>query len=155
VLADQDNATELLTVLTPVPESAIVSGEFVALLATATLPVALPEADGVKVAVKVVVCPGVRISPVATPLAVKPAPEMVTPETVTLEFPALVNVTLWLLLLDKFTLPKLKEAELALSRSVAALTVSVAELLVALPALLVTVTVNLALVFEAVSAGVV
>ena len=73
----------------------------------------------------------------------------------TLEVPALVSVTFWLLLLETFTLPKFKAVELALRTSVAALTVSVAELLVALPALLVTVTLNCALLSEVVSAGVV
>ena len=137
------------------PERLIVSGEFVALLATVTLPVALPAAEGSNVAVKVAVCPGVRMSPVDTPLALKPAPAMLTFETVTLEFPALVKVTVLLLLVETFTLPKLKAEELALRSSVPELTVRVAELLVALPALLVTMTVIFALLFVEVSAGVV
>ena len=113
-----------------------------ALLATATLPVVLPAVAGVNVAVKVAVCPGVMMSPVETPLALKPAPEMMTPEIVTFEFPPLVNVTVWLLLLDRFTLPKLKVEALELRTSVAVFTVSVAELLAALPALFVTATEN-------------
>jgi hypothetical protein len=133
----------------------MVSGEFEALLATATLPVMLPAAEGLNVAVKVVVCPGLKMSPVETPLALKPAPEMLTLEIVTFEVPALVSVTFWLPLLDTFTLPKCKAVELALRTSVAALTVSVDELLVALPALLLTVTVNCALLSVVVSAGVV
>ena len=60
-----------------------------------------------------------------------------------------------MLLLDTFTLPKFKLVELELSVRVDALTVSVAALLVALPTLLVTTTVNFALLFEVVSAGVV
>jgi hypothetical protein len=68
------------------------SGEFDALLATEILPVTAPVADGVKVAVKVVVCPGVTITPEA-PDALKPAPETVTLEIVTFEFPAFVSVT--------------------------------------------------------------
>ena len=75
------------------PESEIVSGEFVALLATETLPVILPAPDGAKVAVKVAACPGVRIVPEEIPDALKPAPETVTLEIVTLEFPAFVSVT--------------------------------------------------------------
>ena len=83
VVADHDgcagksrtNATEFTT-LTPVPESEMVSGEFEALLATATLPVTLPAAEGLNVAVKVAVCPGLKMSPVETPLALKPAPEI-------------------------------------------------------------------------------
>jgi hypothetical protein len=118
------------------------SGEFVALLATETLPVTLPAPDGAKVAVKLAVCPGARISPEETPEALKPAPATVTLEIVTLEFPAFVSVTLRALLLDTFTLPKLKEDALELRRSVEVLTVSIAALLVALPAVLVTATVN-------------
>jgi hypothetical protein len=76
-----------------VPESATESGELVALLATETLPVALPAEDGEKVAVSVATCPGVRISPEETPLALKPAPETVTLEIVMLAFPAFVSVT--------------------------------------------------------------
>ena len=132
----------------------MVPGEFEALLATATLPVMLPAAEGLNVAVKVVVCPGLKMSPVETPLALKPAPEMLTLKIVTFEVPALVSVTLWLLL-DTFTLPKFKAVELALRTSVAALTVSVDELLVALPALLLKATVNCALLSEVVSAEVV
>jgi hypothetical protein len=139
----------------PVPESKMESGEFVALLATETLPVALPAEAGAKVAVKVAVCPGVRISPDGTPVALKPAPETVTFEIVILELPAFVSVTDLVLLLETFTLPKLKEDELELSTSDEVLTVSVAALLVALPALLLTATLNCALLSVAVSAGVV
>ncbi len=137
------------------PDNATESGEFVALLATDTLPVALPAADGENVAVSVAVCPGVRISPEETPEALKPAPETETLEIVMLEFPALVSVTFCVPLLDTLTLPKLSEDELELSRSEAALTVSVAALLAALPALLLTATVNFALLSAVVSAGVV
>jgi hypothetical protein len=131
------------------------SGELEALLATEALPVMLPAAEGLKVAVKVAVCPGFKMSPVGTPLALKPAPLTVTLEIVTLEFPALVNVTFWLLLLDTLTLPKFKADELEFKASVAALTVSVAGLLVVFPALLDTVTENRALLSAVVSAGVV
>ena len=75
----------------------------------------------------------------------KPAPETVTFETVTLELPAFVSVTDCLLLFDMFTLPKLNEDALELRRSEDALTVSIAALLVALPALLLTAQVNFAL----------
>ena len=118
------------------------------------MPVTLPAAAGAKVAVKVAVCPGGRITP-EPPVALKPAPETVTFEIATLEFPAFVSVTVWVLLLDTFTLPKLKEDELELRRSDEALTVSVAALLVELPAALLTAAVNCALLSAAVSARVV
>jgi len=85
----------------------------------------------------------------------KPEPEMLTPEIVTFEFPPLVNVTVWLLLLDRFTFPKPKLDALELRTSVATFTVSVAELLVALPALFVKDAENCALLSVVVSAGVV
>jgi hypothetical protein len=138
-----------------VPESEIESGEFVALLAAETLPVTLPDPDGANIAVKAAVCPGAMISPEGTPAALKPAPETLTFEIVTVEFPALVKVTVFVLLLDTVTLPKLSEEELQLRRCVAALTVSVAALLVALPPALLTATVNWALLSAVVSAGVV
>jgi hypothetical protein len=155
VLGDQVRDTEWLTAATPVPDSVMASGELVALLATDTLPVALPAADGVNVAVKIAVCPGVRISPDETPEALKPAPEIVTFEIVIVEFPAFVSVTFCVPLLDTVTLPKLTEEELEFSKRVDVVTVSVAALLVALPALLLTATVNFALLSAVVSAGVV
>jgi hypothetical protein len=93
VLGDQVKVTEWLTAATPVPDNVMASGELVALLATETLPDALPAADGENVAVKVAVCPGVRISPEETPETLNPAPEIVTLEIVTVEFPAFVSVT--------------------------------------------------------------
>ena len=92
-----------------------VAGELVALLATMTLPLTPIDVAGVKVTLIVAVCPGVRICPVETPLAENPAPEMLTLETVTLEFPALVNVTPKVLLPPIFTLPKLRLVALAAS----------------------------------------
>ena len=138
----------------PVPESAIVVEEFVALLATMTLPVALPAVAGANVALRVVVWPGVRITPDA-PLALKPAPETLTFEMVMFELPALVRVTFWLLLLPIVTLPKFMAAEDALRIRVVAPTVRVAGELVTLPVLLLTATVNCALLSAVISAGVV
>jgi hypothetical protein len=139
----------------PVPEIVMASGEFDALLATVTLPVMLPAPDGLNVTARLAVCPGFKMRPVETPLALKPAPDRVTPETVTVEFPALFNVTFWVAVLETFTLPKLSDETLEFRMSVLALTVSVAALLVAEPALLATTAVNFALLSEAVSAGVV
>ena len=55
--------------------------------------------------------------PADTPLALKPAPAILTLEMVTFSVPAFVNVTLWMPLLDTFTLPKLRLAALALRTS--------------------------------------
>jgi hypothetical protein len=142
VLATQFKVAECDTGCTPVPDRVILAGELVALLATVTLPGTLVVPDGVKVTLRVAVCPGVRICPVDTPLAANPGPAMETFDTVTLEFPAFVNVTPKLRLLPTLTLAKFKLVVLSFKSNVVAPTVSMAGLLVALPVLFVTVTVN-------------
>jgi len=52
--------------------------------------------------------PALKVSPELTPLTVKPAPEILAAEIVTLEFPVLVKAALKSLLLPTFTLPKLR-----------------------------------------------
>ena len=47
------------------------------------------------------------MSPAIPPPALKPAPETRTLEMVTVELPLLVTITLWTLLVDTLTLPKL------------------------------------------------
>jgi hypothetical protein len=89
------------------------------------------------------------------PLAEYPAPDILTFEIVTLEFPPLVKVTGRMLLLPILTLEKFKVVWLGLNVAVAAVTVSVAALLVILPATLVAVTVNCAPLSAVVVAGVV
>ena len=68
MLGFQVSATEGGTVCAPSPEREIVAGEFVALVATVTLPGKLPVAAGVNVASKVADCPGAKIKPAETPL---------------------------------------------------------------------------------------
>ena len=155
VLAVQLSVTECATGCTPVPDREIVVGELVALLVTVALPGRLPADAGAKVTFSVAVCPGVRICPEETPLAVYPAPEMLTLEMVTLEFPALVKVTPRMLVLPMLTFEKLRLVWLALRRNVAAFTVKVAALLLTLPTLFVMVTVNCAPLSVVVVAGVV
>ena len=106
-LSDQDKATDGGVATTPVPDNEMLEGEFDALLLTVTRPVATPLAAGAKVAVSVVDCPGLRISPLE-PLVLNPAPATVTCEMVTLVFPAFVSVMFWVLLLDTFTFPKFR-----------------------------------------------
>src|SRR5271170_3501047 len=95
-------------------------GADVALLATITVPLALPAAVGVKSTLSVADWPGVRTRPELTPPAVNAALEELTPETVMFEFPVLVSVTLSDSLLPVLTLPKLKLVGLAPSVCVAA-----------------------------------
>ena len=90
MLAVQD---KLITCV-PVPESAIVVGELVALLATVTCaPVTLPPLVGANVTVSVAVCCGIKTVPAETPLVLKPAPVVLTEEIVTFELPLFVRVT--------------------------------------------------------------
>src|SRR6202043_391698 len=105
----------------------MLDGELVALLLTVILPVAAPFAEGANVEVSVVVCPGPSVMPLA-PVVLNPAPATITCAIVTLEFPALVIVMFWLLLLDTFTLPKFKLLTLGLSNTVAAVEVVVTAL---------------------------
>ena len=137
------------------PDREITVGELVALLATDTLPATLPDADGAKSTFNVTDCPGLRDIPVEAPLALKPAPEILTFETDTFELPELVSVTGKVLAAPALTFPKFKLVGAALSRYVAGLTVSVAALLVAVPAELLTTTVNSAPLSAEVAAGVV
>jgi len=105
----------------------MISGEFVALLATVTLPDKLPAATGENVTSNVALCPGARINPAETPLVVSFAPAGVTLEIVTLELPALESVTGRVLDAPEFTFPKFKLLTLALRSVVAATPVPVTE----------------------------
>ena len=125
------------------------------MLVTVTLPVTATAVAGVKLALSVAVCPGATVCPVETPLAANPAPETLTLEIVTSEFPAFVNVTLRPPLLPSFTVAKFRLVVLALRTKVAGLTVSAATLLVTLLTLLATVTVNCSPLSAEVVAGVV
>lgn len=155
MLAVQPSTAECTRAAIPVPVSEIVAGEFVALLVTVTLPATGRIAAGANVTLRVAVAPGATICPPDTPLAVNPAPAIATFETVTLEFPELVNVTPRMLSLPKITFPKGRLVVFGVSNSVAGFTVRVTGLLVTLPAELVTVTVNLALLSEEEVGGVV
>jgi hypothetical protein len=135
---------------TPVPERAMVAGEFEALLATFMLPVTLPTIAGANVALSVTVLAGERMMPESPPPALKPAPATVTFEIVMLEFPALVSVTFCELLFDTVTSPNATLVELLFRRRVTLFTVSIAALLWAVPALLRTAAVNFAPLYEVV-----
>jgi len=112
-----------LTVVAPVPDKAITSGEFVALLTTVTLPDRLPAEAGENVTVKDVDCPAARLSGKEMLLTLKPAPLSRTCEMETLEFPVLVTVKLCVELVPVVRLPKLSEADEAESCNVAAMPV--------------------------------
>ena len=90
-------------------------GDDSAVLVIVTLPVTLPEAAGANVTFIVTDAPGLRMSPVEIPFTLKPAPEIVTLEMLTLEPPELVSATDCVLLLPTFTFPKLTLEALELS----------------------------------------
>ena len=115
-----------------------------ALLATVTLPDTLPAPAGVNVTLNVAFCPGVRICPVDTPLALNPGPDTLTFETVTLEFPLFGERHGIGAAAAYVDAPKIQLDAFGSQRRCGAFTVRVASLLVALPAELLTTTLNTA-----------
>jgi hypothetical protein len=71
------------------------------------VPVTAPVLDGEKVTVKTAAPPAARICPAATPLTLKPAPEILTFSIEIGKGPVLVTVTERALLLPVATFPKL------------------------------------------------
>jgi hypothetical protein len=106
-LGVQFKFTVWLTRTAPVPESATVSGEFVALLITVTLPGRLPVEVGANMTLKEVDCPAARLSGSAIPLVLNPPPLALICEMETLEFPVFEIVTLCVALVPVVRLPKL------------------------------------------------
>jgi hypothetical protein len=80
------------------------------LLATFTLPLTLPAVFGANVTSTVAVCPAAIVAPFVPPLVVIPAPVVVIPESVTLEFPVFFKVTAKVCELPTVSFPKLKLA---------------------------------------------
>jgi hypothetical protein len=114
VLAVQDRFTAWI----PVPDSASLAGEFVALLVKESLPLTLPAPLGAKVTLKPAFCPADKVRGREGPLTLKPFPFTVSWEMVTLPVPVLVRITGSVLLLPSTTLPKLVLAGLAVISSV-------------------------------------
>lgn len=74
MLAVQVSATLCWVACTPVPTSAIVAGEPVALLVTDTLPLELPAVVGSNTALNVNVCDAPSVTGVFAPVTEYPAP---------------------------------------------------------------------------------
>jgi hypothetical protein len=87
----------------------------VALLVTVNPPVTAVAPPGVNVTFTVADCPGVSTVPTGKPVALKPAPETLTFETVTFELPVLEIEIDCEEVLPTFTLPKARLAGLAAS----------------------------------------
>lgn len=79
--------------VTPAADKGMVRVGFDAVEVTVRLPLALPADCGVKVTVKVVLCPGVSVTGAVIPARLNPVPLTPICETVTLEAPVLVNVS--------------------------------------------------------------
>ena len=90
----------------PVPDRATVIVELLALFVIVMLPVTGPRAAGVKDTVIVTEAPDAMFKPFDIPLTEKPAPNMLTFETVTLEPLVLVKVSVKVLDVPTFTFPK-------------------------------------------------
>lgn len=101
----------------PVPLSAIVAGEFVALLVTVTLPERLAAVAGANVTLNVMDCPAASASGTVNPATLNPVPLSLICEIVTLELPVFFSVTLCVALVPVTTLPKLSDAGLTVSCS--------------------------------------
>jgi hypothetical protein len=106
VLAVHVNATAYVAACTPVPDSEMVAGDPVALLATVTLPLSLPAAVGLKTTLKVKVWFGARVTGVLDPVILKPVPLWLICEICTLPLPVLVIVTGSVEELPVLTFPK-------------------------------------------------
>jgi hypothetical protein len=90
---------------TPVPLREIVNGELGALLTSVTDPVTLPAALGPNTALNVVALPAAIVTGAVIPVVLKPAPETVTEEIVTVELPPLFRLTVCELFVPVVTLP--------------------------------------------------
>ena len=94
-------------VATPVPLNEIVSGEFGASLISETEPVLLPEDVGANTALNVALLPdGITVGTMR-PAILKPLPETLAREIVTLSFPVLLSLMVCELCSPMATLPKL------------------------------------------------
>jgi hypothetical protein len=100
----------------PIPLSAMLSGEFGALLVIEMLPLAFPAEVGANLAVNDVAWPALSVTGVVNPLKLKPAPEELADEITTLAVPVFVNVTEIDSLAPVIRLPKLMPAGLADNR---------------------------------------
>lgn len=126
VLAFQLSATECCTVVTPVPDRGTVAGDPVALLTMEMLPFTLPLTVGLNCTLRVRFCAGESVTGALPPASKKPAPFTVICEMVTLEFPVLVIVTLFVAEdVPVVMLPKLRLVGLMPRVSVAAVPVPI------------------------------
>lgn len=77
--------------VTPVPVSGMVRVGFDELEVTVRLPLALPEATGLKLTLKLTLCPAVSVTGAVIPLTLNPVPLLPICEIVTVEPPVFVS----------------------------------------------------------------
>src|SRR5271156_2008625 len=94
-----------LVAATPVPLREIVSGELGALLTSVIDPVTLPAVLGPNTALNVAALPAAIVTGAVIPVMLKPAPETVNEEIVTVALPPLVRLTDCELFVPVVTLP--------------------------------------------------
>jgi hypothetical protein len=91
----------------PLPVTAAVRVEFVAVEPMAMLPAAGPAALGANVTCSVALWPDDKVIGSVSPLRLNPEPEIVAAEMVALVPPEFVNLVVWLWLVPTVTVPKL------------------------------------------------
>jgi hypothetical protein len=111
---------ELTVACVPAPDNAMTVVGFAAVLVIVTVPETLALPDGAKITSILAVCPGPKMLPTDTPLALNPGPEMLTFEIAMLALPTFVRVTAKTLLLPTLILPKARFEALPISCDVAA-----------------------------------
>jgi hypothetical protein len=102
-------------VATPIPESGTESVGLLALDVMTRVPLAAPVADGVKIALNVVLCPPLSVTGRLGPVKLNPLPLAVALETVTVLPPVFVTVTGTVCLVPTVTLPKFTLPGLAIN----------------------------------------
>jgi len=140
VLGAQLKLTEWAAATTPVPETGIEIGEFVALLAMMIIPEKGAALVGVNTTPSGKVCPGATTDPASDDETLKPGAAILAEVIVTGAVPLFVRFTTAELLAPTATLPKFKLVTSAASSGAPGRTVSMAGLLSRLPAELLTVT---------------
>jgi hypothetical protein len=126
-----NDTLEELTVMagadaTPVPDKLIV-GDELALLASVTVPVALPAEVGANLIESVAACPAESAAGVAIPLPVNSAPDTLTCEIFKFALPEFVIVTAWVPELPSVTFPNGTLVELTVIAGVVATPVPLSE----------------------------
>ena len=111
-LAVHRRATEC-KVLVPVPEREIASGESEAVLTTEAVPLMLPVIAGLNETLKLMLCPGNKVTGNAGAVMLKLLEFTPIRESVTLVLPALVSVTFCALVVSRRRVPKFNEVSLA------------------------------------------